>query len=170
MSGLSNVRELTSEVRTNKAMRREAYSMSLYVSIILLSALSVFDDSHPPERGEVVLLELGTTVGLVLAHGFASWVSTRMIGDSSEEVDPGDLLLVQLGGALAIASLAIAAAIIAPTSVELVAARITVAGAIGAQVYMESRTTNSGARAALYGLLALVAGVTIALIKAALSH
>jgi hypothetical protein len=35
---------------------------------------------------------------------------------------------------------------------------------------MESRTTNSGTRAALYGLLALVIGVAIAFIKATLSH
>ena len=98
MRYLSTIRELAAEVRTNKSMRRETYSMSLYVSIILLSALSVFDDSHPPERGEVLLLELGTTVGLVLAHGFASWVSTRIIGEANEEIDPGDLLLVQLSG------------------------------------------------------------------------
>ena len=170
MSDLSTIRELRTEVRTNKDMRREAFSMSLYVSIILLSALSVFDDTHPPGRGDVVLLELGTTVGLVLAHGFASWVSTRIIGESSHEVDAGDLLLVQIGGALAIASLAILAAIIAPTSAELLAARVTVAGAIAAQVFLESRSTNSGAHAALYGLLALVGGVTVAFVKAALSH
>jgi hypothetical protein len=92
---LTTIRALAAEVRTNKAMRREAYSMSLYVSIILLSALSVFDDSHPPDQGEVFLLEAGTTVGLVLAHGFASWVSARMIGEADAEVDPGDLLRVQ---------------------------------------------------------------------------
>ena len=60
--------------------------MSLYVSIILLSALSVFDEGHPPAEGQVFLLEAGTTLGLVLAHGFASWVSTRIIGDTEEEV------------------------------------------------------------------------------------
>ena len=145
---MSTIRELAFEVRTNNDLRREAYSMSLYVSIVLLSALSVFDDDHPPDQGEVFLLELGTTVGLVLAHGFASWVSTRIIGDASEEVDPWDLLRVQLGGALAVASLAMLAVIIAPTSIELRGARLTVAGAIAAQVFLESRTSNSAARAA----------------------
>ena len=144
--------------------------MSLYVSIILLSALSVFDDSHPPSRGEVFLLEVGTTVGLVLAHGFASWVSTRMIGEANEEIDPGDLLLVQLGGAVSVAALAMLAVILTPTSVELLAARLTVAGLIGVQVYLESRSNASAGRAALYGLLALVAGVGISIIKARLSH
>jgi len=167
---MPTVKALVAEVRTNRGMRREAYSMSLYVSIILLSALSAFDDSHPPSRGEVLLLELGTTIGLVLAHGFASWVSTRIIGDAHEEIDPGDLLLVQLGGAVIVAGLAILAVIIAPTSVELQAARLTVAFVIAAQVFLESRSTNSAARAAAYGLLALVAGVIIASIKAVLVH
>src|SRR5207344_580045 len=87
-AALSSVRALSTKLRTNKDLRREAYSMSIYVSIILLSALSVFDDDHPPDRGAVLLLELGTTVGLVLAHGFASWISTTVIGETSDEVDP----------------------------------------------------------------------------------
>src|SRR5689334_17962925 len=124
--------------------------MSIYVAIILLSALSVFDDAHPPEQGEVFLLELGTTVGLVLAHGFASWVSTHIIGEADEEIDPADLLLVQIGGAMAVALLAMVAVVLAPTSYELLAARVTVAGAIAAQVFLESRTSNSAARAATY--------------------
>ena len=123
MPFLSTVKELTAKVRTNKDLRREAYSMSIYVSIILLSALSVFDDDHPPERGAVLLLELGTTVGLVLAHGFASWISTTVIGEASDEVDQWELLRVQLGGALAIASLAVLAVLVTPTSIELMAAR-----------------------------------------------
>ena len=167
---MSSIRELTVEVRTNHDLRREAFSMSLYVSIVLLSALSVFDDDHPPGEGEVFLLELGTTLGLVLAHGFASWVSTRIIGEASEEVDPWDLLRVQIAGATVVAVLSMLAVIVAPPSAELSAARFTVAGAIAAQVFLESRTRNSAARAAVYGALALVAGVTVATIKALLSH
>lgn len=144
--------------------------MSLYVSIVLLSALSVFDDDHPPDQGEVLLLELGTTLGLVLAHGFASWVSARMIGDASEKVDSWDLLRAQLAGALVVASLAMLAVIIAPTSIELPAARLTVAATIAAQVFLESRTSNSVAKAALYGLLALAAGVSVAMVKSLLVH
>lgn len=145
--------------------------MSIYVAIVLLSALSVFDDSHPPDQGEVFLLEFGTTLGLVLAHGFASWLSTRVVGASEEEaVDPWDLLKVQLGGAFAVALLAMLAVIVAPTSIELSAARFTVAAAIAALVFLESRTSNSLARAASYGVLALAAGVIIATVKALLSH
>jgi hypothetical protein len=170
IAAMSKVRDLTAQMRTNKDLRREAYSMSIYVAIILLSALSVFDDDHPPDRGAVFLLELGTTVGLVLAHGFASWVSTTIIGEGSEEVDEWDLLRVQLLGAFAIAGLGILAVLLTPTSIELSAARFTVAAAIGAMVFLESRTTNTALRAATYGFLALIAGVSVAAIKSFLAH
>jgi hypothetical protein len=166
---MSTIGERVAEVRTNRDLRREAYSMSLYVSIVLFSVLWAFDDDHPPGQGEVFLLELGTTVGLVLAHGFASWLSTRIIGDH-EKPEAWDLLWVQLGGASAVGSLAILAVLIAPTSLELAAARLTVAATIAAQVYFESRSSVSRARAALYGFLALAAAVTVSLLKAWLVH
>jgi hypothetical protein len=170
LSDLSHFRRLTLAVRTNKDLRREAYSMSMYVAIVLLSTLSVFNEDHPPDRGEVFLLELGTTVGLVLAHGFASWISTTIMGAPSDGVDQWDLLRVQLGGALVIAGLAMLALILTPTSIELVASRLTVAATIGALVFLESRSSNTALRAALYGFLALAAGVTIAAVKAFLVH
>jgi hypothetical protein len=170
LSNLSTIRRLTLAVRTNKDLRREAYSMSIYVAIVLLSALSVFDDDHPPDRGEIFLFELGTTVGLVLAHAFASWISTTIMGGESDEVDQWDLLRVQLGGALFVAGLAMLALILTPTSIELTASRVTVAGTIAALVFLESRTTNSALRAGVYGLVALVAGVTVAAVKSLLVH
>jgi hypothetical protein len=170
MSDLPTIRRLLLELRTNHELRREAYSMSLYVSIVLLSALSIFNDSNPPEHREVLLVEVGATVGLVLAHGFASWVSTQMIGRNLTHGDPWGLLRVQLGAASAICLIATLAVLIAPPSIELEAARLTVAGVIGALVYLESRTSNSAARAGAYGLLALVGGVGIAAVKAYLYH
>jgi uncharacterized membrane protein HdeD (DUF308 family) len=167
---VSKLSELSTEVRRNTDLRREAYSMSIYVAIILLSALSVFNDDHPPERGAVFLLELGTTVGLVLAHGFASWVSATVINERSEEVDQWDLLRVQLAGALAVAALSILAVLVTPTSIELAAARFTAAATIGALVFLESRASNSALRATTYGVLALIAGVTVAAIKSVLAH
>jgi hypothetical protein len=166
---VSTIRRLTLEVRANKDMRREAYSMSIYVAIVLLSALSIFDDDHPPGHGEVFLFELGTTIGLVLAHAFASWLSTRIIGEGDDEVDPWDLLRVQLGGALFVAAFAMLALVVTPSSIELAATRLTVAGTIAALVFLESRTSNSALRAAMYGLLALVAGASVAAIKALLA-
>jgi hypothetical protein len=77
---------------------------------------------------------------------------------------------VQLVGAFAIAALAMLAVLVTPTSIELMAARFTVAATIGALVFLESRSSNSALRATVYGLLALVAGVTVAAIKSLLAH
>jgi hypothetical protein len=167
---VSTISRLTTELRTDHHLRREAASMWLYVSIVLLSALSVFDDDHPPGQGDIFLLEVGTTAGLVLAHGFASWVSAHIVSGPADEVDSWDLLWVQLGGALAVAGVAIVAVAVAPTSLELPVARVTVAVAIAALVYGESRVGCPPGRAAVRGLLALAAGVTVALLKSLLSH
>jgi hypothetical protein len=50
-----------------------------------------------------------------------------------------------------VASLAMLAVVIAPRSVELLAARLTVAGLIAARVFLNIRSSNSAARAGLYG-------------------
>ena len=167
---MTTVKELAAKVRTNTDLRREAYSMSIYVAIILLSALVGL--RRRPSAGTRCgfAARTRTTVGLVLAHGFAAWISTTMIGEESEEVDQWELLRVQLVGAFAIAALAMLAVILTPTSIELMAARFTVAGTIGALVFLESRSSNSALRATVYGLLALVAGVSVAAIKSLLAH
>lgn len=162
--------ELTRKVRTDDHLRREAYSMSLYVSIVLFSALSIFDDQHPPSEGDVFLLELGTTVGLVLAHAFASWLSTFITGDTRRDVGAWDLLKVQVAGASVVAGLAMLAVIVAPTTLELPAARASVALLIAAQVFFETRANHATSRALLYGGLALVAGVVVAVVKSVLGH
>jgi hypothetical protein len=167
---VSTIRELAVEVRTNHHLRREAFSMSLYVSIVLLSALAVFDDDHPPTQGAVFLLELGTTVGLVLAHAFASWVSTRLLEDPAEEVHPWDLLIVQLAGALLVASVSMVAVVVSPETVELQVARLSLAAVIALLVFIGSRPRSSTMRAAVHGLLALVAAVVVATLKFVLGH
>ena len=127
--------------------------MSIYVSIVLLSALTIFDDAHPPDEGEVLLLEVGTTLGLVLAHGFASWLSTSIVGESGEEVDAWDLLRVQLGGAFAVA------VIVGAGSDHRAHLDRALCGSLhGGRrdrrvVFLESRNSNSWLRATVYGLL-----------------
>ena len=109
-------------------------------------------------------------MGLVLAHAFASWISTSVVGDASDDLDQWDLLRVQLAGAFFVAALAMLAVALTPESIELAASRLTVAASIGALVFLESRSSNSALRAATYGVLALVAGITVAAIKSFLVH
>jgi hypothetical protein len=170
MARLSNVKRLVREMRTNTGLRREAHEMSLYVSIVLLSALMVFDTGHPPDANEVLLVALSTTVGLVLAHAFAVWLSTRLIGHSSSQVAPWDVLRVELGGGLAVALVTVLAVLVAPTAAELAAARLAVAGTIGLQVFLESRVRWSTPRAILNGVVALLLGVIVSSVKGLLGH
>src|SRR5690242_137876 len=79
-------------------------------------------------------------------------MSATVIHAPSEEVDQWDLLRVQLGGAVAAALLSMLAVVVTPTSIELAAARFTAATTIGALVFLESRTSNTALRAAVYSL------------------
>jgi hypothetical protein len=164
------VRSLARELQTNGHLRREAFSMSLYVAIVLLSALSIIE-GQPPSRGTVFLLILGTTIGLVLAHGFAAWAASHIVrADDDGEISPWDVLRVQLGGAVLVAALAMLAVVLASTANELLVARITVSATIAALVFAESRRSHRLRRAAAYGLLALVAALIVAGLKTALVH
>jgi hypothetical protein len=162
-------RSLARELQTNGHLRREAVSMSLYVAIVLLSALSVIGDD-PPSRGTVFLLILGTTIGLVLAHGFAAWAASHIVRTDDAEISPWDVLRVQLGGAVLVAALAMLAVVVASTANELPAARVTVSATIAALVFGETRRSHRLGRAAAYGLVALVAALVVAGLKTALVH
>lgn len=155
--------------RTNAHLRREAFTMSLYVAIVLLSALSVLSD-RAPSRGAVFALILGTTIGLVLAHGFAAWAAIRLIGDDDGDDSTWDGLRVQLGGAAAVATAAMVAVAVASTANELAIARATVSATIAALVFVESSRHRSKRRAAVHGLLALAAAVAVAWLKTVLVH
>jgi hypothetical protein len=69
-------------------LRREATTMALYVSIVLLATLAALpaghDDGHDPVEGpvgiELIAILWGTTVGLALAHSFAFVVATQGLG------------------------------------------------------------------------------------------
>jgi hypothetical protein len=85
-------------------LRKEAYTMALYVAICLPAAFAAL-----PETGvhtHVIGLIWGVTVGLALAHWFAFRVSARMVGAGS--VRPHDVKSAgaQLAGAAGVAVLA----------------------------------------------------------------
>lgn len=166
---------LVVELRHSDHLRREAFAMSLYICIVLLSALSVLGGTTP-SQGTIFLLILGTTVGLVLAHGFAGWVAAVIVGDDVEVGSGIDVpsaskvLSVQLAGAGVVSAVALTAAALAATENELVVVRLTVAATIAALVLNESRRRNSLARAALHGLIALVGAIVVAWAKSALVH
>jgi hypothetical protein len=61
-------------------LRREAYTMALYVAICLLAALAAVSEPALDEGAHTFELVWGTTVGLALAHWFAFRMSARLYG------------------------------------------------------------------------------------------
>jgi hypothetical protein len=149
-------------------LRKEAYTMALYVAICLLAAFAVL-----PETGvhtHVIGLIWGVTVGLALAHWFAFRVSARMVGAGS--VRPHDVKSAgaQLAGAAGVAVLASVPVVLFPESVELELVELLLAAFIALVGFAVARGGGATlARALVYALLVLVVAVAIALVKNALA-
>src|SRR3712207_7586974 len=60
-------------------LRKESYTMALYVAICLLAALLALPDTITA-RSHLIGLIWGVTIGLAAAHWFAFRVSARLVG------------------------------------------------------------------------------------------
>ena len=145
------------------ALRKEAYTMALYVAICLLAALvAVPGDVHPHLGG----LIWGVTVGLALAHVFAFRVSARLVGEGTVSSDDAKSAAVQVAGAVAVALLASIPVLLFGESWELYAATYLLAGFIALAGFAVARSSGASLfRSVVYALLVLAAGVAIALLK-----
>jgi hypothetical protein len=146
-------------------LRREAYTMALYVAICLLAALIALPDS-PVTRGQVIGIIWGVTVGLAAAHWFAFRVSARLVGAGSIGEQDIELAVAQLAGAAAVALLVSIPVLILPPSVELQVAEFELAALIALVGYTVARRGGARqARAIVYALAMLAVGVGIAALK-----
>ena len=145
-------------------LRKEAYTMALYVAICLLAAFAAL-----PETGahaHVIGLIWGVTVGLALAHWFAFRVSARMVGAGSLRPHDVESAGAQLAGAAGVALLASIPVVLFPESVELELVELLLAGFIALVGFAVARGGGATrARAMVYALLVLVVAVAIALVK-----
>jgi hypothetical protein len=62
-----------------RELRKEAFTMALYVAICLLAALSVVSEHGGTSEADTFKIVWGTTLGLALAHWFAFRVSSRLV-------------------------------------------------------------------------------------------
>jgi hypothetical protein len=146
-------------------LRKEAYTMALYVSICLLAALIALPESQVT-RGQVIGIIWGVTVGLAAAHWFAFRVSARLVGDGSIREHDLELAAAQLAGAAAVALLVSIPVLILPPSVELQFAQFELAAFIALVGYAVARRGGARrARAFAYSLAMLAVGVGIAALK-----
>lgn len=151
-------------------VRREAYTMALYVSIVLLAALSAVAERADAGHVDVFKITWGTTVGLAVAHWFAFRVSARLVAGGALRRPEMELAAAQLVGALAVAVLVTVPVLLLPATAELDVARLFLGGFVGAVGFAVAR--NSGAsprRSAIYAASILVLALAIALLKNVLS-
>jgi hypothetical protein len=147
-------------------LRKEAFTMALYVAICLLAALSVVSEAGEGHAADTFKIVWGTTLGLALAHWFAFRVSSRLVASGTIRGQDAAAAGAQLAGAAAVALLATLAILIFPDSAELDVVRVVLAVLIALAGYAVARGTGaSHARSIVYGVSILVVATAIALVK-----
>lgn len=144
---------------------KEAVTMSLYVAICVLAALTATGDDVL-DHDDVVEIVWGSTLGLALAHWFAFQISARLAGSGSVARHDAESALAQLGGAGAVAMLVTVPVLVFQGPTAFGIARLVLAMFIGGVGYLVARSTGgSRPRAILYGVSVLVLALVVALVK-----
>lgn len=145
-------------------LRREGYTMALYVAICLLGALLALpEDEVRPHSLRVVW---GVTIGLAAAHWFAFRLSTRLVAAGSFGRSDVRLATAQLLGAAAVAMLSTIVILIFPERLEIVATELLLATFVALVGFVAIRGGGaSRIRALLYALVLLMVSVGLALLK-----
>jgi FtsH-binding integral membrane protein len=150
-------------------LRKEAWTMGLYVTVCLLAALTAVESVFPVP-GRVLGLVWGTTVGLALAHLFAFRIAGRLVHDGRLPKSDQIVSAVQLAAAAGVALVVSIPILIAAPASELNWARYTCAGIIGVVGYGVARSAEkSRIRSMIFGVAVLVLALIIAVIKHALA-
>ncbi|MGZ6617391.1 MAG: hypothetical protein ACXVFQ_23580 [Solirubrobacteraceae bacterium] len=150
-------------------LRKEAYTMGLYVAICLLGALIALPTDQEDEA-QVIAIVWGVTVGLAFAHWFAFRVSATLVSDGRVRRHDLNAATAQLAGAAVVALLASIPVLLTPKSAELESAELTLAAFIGLVGYAVARSGGaSRVRSIVYAAIVLTAAVAIAIIKNALA-
>jgi hypothetical protein len=156
---------------------REAVIMMLYVSIVEIAELASLPETHAlrgrlvgPAESDLLAIIWGTAVGLAAAHWFAFRIAASGFrGQRPTRLDTW-IGLAQVGAAAFVALLSslpmlVASDVAARNSVAYIPA--TIIGVIG--VLVARAGGRSWTRSIGYGVVALVGGIGVALLKQALS-
>jgi hypothetical protein len=151
-------------------LRKEAFTMALYVSVCLLAALTALSERADRDLVEILGIVWGTTIGLALAHWFAFRMSVRLVESGAVRRRDTELALAQLLGAAAVAAANTVPILLLPTSAELDAVRFLLAAFICLVAYVVARSNGSGrGRSVVYAASVLIVAFTVAIAKNVLS-
>jgi hypothetical protein len=147
-------------------LRREGYTMGLYVAICLLAVLTAAFKHDTLEQRAVIELIWGTTIGLALAHWFAFRLSSRLVRSGrmlQHDVHTG---LAQFVGASFVAVIATIPVILLDTRSQMDGVRLVLAGFIGVIGYSVARANEaSRPKALLYGIAELIVATGVVVVK-----
>lgn len=144
---------------------KEAVTMSLYVAICLLAALTAVAD-EVLDHDDVVEIVWGSTLGLALAHWFAFQISARLAGSGSVARHDAQSALAQLLGAGAVAMLVTVPVLVLQRPTAFGVARLVLAVFIGGVGFVVARSSGgSRPRAIAYGVSVLVLALVVAVVK-----
>ena len=147
--------------------------MVLYLSIVLLAtfaALPTGSDGGGEPAGvhgsRLIALIWGTAFGLAIAHWFAFRLTAEMFGGGSVSRTDVRIGLAQLGAAAIVAGLCTIPVVLFGESNEVGAATFVPALILGVAGFLVAKAAGrSATRSLLYGGVAMIIGVTIAVIK-----
>jgi hypothetical protein len=167
MTGSSGPEGLSQqEAEAGVELRKEAYTMALYVAICLLAALAAIAERDDAAHADVFKVIWGTTIGLALAHWFAFRVSARLVAAGAVRRHDAQAAGAQLGGALVVAVLATVPVVVLPASSELDVVRGVLAVFVAAVGFAVARGSGaSTTRSLVYAASLLLLASTIAVVK-----
>ncbi|HCB03554.1 MAG TPA: hypothetical protein PLZ93_07465 [Nocardioides sp.] len=155
---------MTASATHAQELRREAYTMALYVAVCLLAALIAAP--HDGVESHAIGIIWGVTVGLALAHWFAFRVSAMLVSSGQVHARDVELAGAQLAGAAVVAAAATVAIVVVPDSWEIAAVEFLLAALIAGVGFVTARSSGaSGMRAAVYAVIVLAFATGIALLK-----
>jgi hypothetical protein len=165
MTDRSSFRRRLPRIGDDSALRREAVTMGFYTCVTLFAALSVGDESPPP-NGELIALIWISTVGLALAHWFAATIAIQLVRDEHIHHSTGEYVLAHLLIPAVAASSASVVVLVVPDDVALLSGRLTAAALLALLVHGELRRGGSSpARSLRLAMLAFACAAGIAVLK-----
>lgn len=149
-------------------LRKEAFTMALYVAICLLAALIAIPDSTiEPHVYRVIW---GVTLGLAVAHWFAFRLSALMVGKGRVSSSDSAIAGSQLAGAAAVALVSTIPAVIFDDADELVAVEVVLCAVITVIGFIVAHEGGANRiRAILFAAIVLIIAIAIAVAKNALA-
>ena len=148
---------------------RDATALMLYVSVVLLAELVSLPQGVV--GWELVAIVWSTAIGLVIAHAFAFQVATHGVSGGWLRSDDRIEVLLELAGVSVVAGVASVPVVLFGDSVQHTGVSFAISVTIGAIAYLVERLNNHSRTASLaFAVLALLAAMLVAALKAVLAH